>query len=276
MLYYTAENIAKHICNWMETKRGIAGAKGFVVGVSGGIDSALVSMLCAKTGSKTLLVQMPIHRKDNAISRRADKHVLMLKDKYKNVEGYGHDLSSAYDAIVNTFPFSVSDLTGANIRSRYLTGANIRSRLRMVSLYSFANQNNCLVVGTGNKVEDYGVGFFTKYGDGGVDISPIGELLKSEVRELSGYLDIDKEIVNAVPTDELWEDGRSDEDAIGATYDELEWAMRVNEDFKDRALYDFKYKYASERQKKVLEIYKERHDANQHKMEMPEICSIKN
>ena len=259
------ECVKNEIVEWLNKYLKQSKQRGFVVGVSGGIDSALVSMLCAMTGSKTLLVQMPIHRKDNAISKRADKHVLMLKDKYKNVEGYGHDLSSAYDAIVNTFPYSVSDLTGANLRSR----------LRMVSLYSFANQNNCLVVGTGNKVEDYGVGFFTKYGDGGVDISPIGELLKSEVRELSRYLDIDKEIVNAVPTDELWEDGRSDEDAIGATYDELEWAMRVNEDFKDHALYDFKYKYASERQKKVLEIYEERHNANQHKMEMPPILKFK-
>jgi NAD+ synthase len=151
----------------------------------------------------------------------------------------------------------------------------------MVSAYAFANQFQYLVLGTGNKVEDFGVGFFTKYGDGGVDISPIGDLLKSEVRELAKYLGVADEIVNAIPTDELWADTRSDETAIGASYDELEEAMKIYDEWEERnqihsvdiSLDDFT-SLLSDRQKEVMKIYAKRHNANQHKMKMPPICIV--
>jgi len=256
--------VTHDLVDWLKKKNEKAKTKGFVVGVSGGVDSALVSTLCAITELPVYLVQLPINRKLGEISNRADEHCKMLASKFKNVNVYKHDLSEPF----NEFSESI-----CTIKPTELALANLRSRLRMCSLYTFANTFGCLVAGTGNKVEDYGVGFFTKYGDGGVDISPIGDLFKSEVRELSSFLGIDEKIVKAVPTDELWADTRSDEEQIGATYDELEWVMKAIEN-SDDGWNDVVN--PTERQKQVLSIYLKRHDANAHKMTMPKVCELKN
>ena len=190
--------------------------KAFVVGVSGGIDSAVVSTLCAETGLPTYVMTMPLHSKEEN-TELSETHAYGLVEKYPNVTMVNVDLTRTYDTLMtwvdNTF-------TGNE-----LANANTKSRLRMVSLYQVAGSVGGIVVGTGNKVEDYGIGFYTKYGDGGVDIAPIADLYKTEVRELGGYLGVDALIIDAKPTDGLWDDGRSDEDQIGATYAELEEAM---------------------------------------------------
>lgn len=257
------QKVTQQIVDWMKGKVSNAKLKGFVVGVSGGIDSALVSMLCAKTGIKTVLIQLPINRKESDIPIRAENHCKMLSSNFENIQCYKHDLSIPYNQFLSSINF---------MEPSELAKSNLASRMRMCSLYTFANTFNCLVAGTGNKVEDYGCGFFTKGGDGCVDISPIGDLLKSEVRELAKYLGVSDEIVNAVPTDELWADTRSDESQIGASYDELEWAMKVSNDPKLYCeLFNNGY---SDRQKQVLQIYTKRHESNAHKMVMPPVCEL--
>src|SRR5690606_18716741 len=215
-----SEKIVNHIVHWLKTYAENAKVKGFVVGISGGIDSALVSTLCAKTGLPTLCVEMPIHQAASQVSRGLE-HIQFLKNTYKNVTNAIADLTDAFDLMSAALP-KVDDLPVLN-----LTLANTRARLRMTTLYYFAGINNFLVAGTGNKVEDFGVGFFTKYGDGGVDLSPIADLMKSEVRALAAYLGITQNIIKAKPTDGLFGDDRSDEDQLGANYDELEFAMKA-------------------------------------------------
>jgi len=190
--------------------------KAFVVGVSGGIDSAVVSTLCAETGFPTYVLTMPLHSKKGN-TELSDAHAKALSKKYSNVRVVNIDLSNTYESLL----FDIDQ----DFVNNKLANANTKSRLRMVSLYQVAGSVGGIVVGTGNKVEDYGVGFYTKYGDGGVDIAPIADLYKSEVWELGEYLDVDQRIVDAKPTDGLWDDGRNDEDQIGATYVELEEAM---------------------------------------------------
>ena len=204
------------IDKWLKDYYYMYAIKAFVVGVSGGIDSAVVSTLCAETELPTYVMTMPLHSKEEN-TKLSDAHAYKLVEKYSNVTLVNVDLTRTYEAFMswmdNTF-------TG-----NQLANANTKSRLRMVSLYQVAGSVGGIVVGTGNKVEDYGVGFYTKYGDGGVDIAPIADLYKSEVWELGEYLDVDQRIVDAKPTDGLWDDGRNDEDQIGATYVELEEAM---------------------------------------------------
>ena len=190
--------------------------KGFVVGVSGGIDSAVVSTLCAETGLPTYVLTMPLHSKEGN-TKLSDAHAKALMKKYSNVRVVNIDLSNTYESLL----FDIDQ----DFVNNKLANANTKSRLRMVTLYQVAGSVGGIVVGTGNKVEDYGVGFYTKYGDGGVDIAPIADLYKSEVWELGEYLEVDQRIVDAKPTDGLWDDGRNDEDQIGATYVELEEAM---------------------------------------------------
>jgi NAD+ synthase len=213
------------------------------------------------TGLPTLVVSMPI-RQGNAEYDRATEHIGWLL-KYQNVSVKEINLTTSFEAIEANFPPEIQD---------HLTMANTRSRLRMTTLYAFACHNKMLVVGTGNKVEDFGVGFFTKYGDGGVDISPIGDLMKSEVYALGAELGIVDSILQARPTDGLWADGRTDEDQIGATYDELEWAM--NYIAKRNGIGMIELEIPTARQKEVLEIYKRFHTANKHKMVEIPVCKI--
>jgi NAD+ synthase len=195
--------------------------KSFVVGVSGGIDSAVVSTLCAETGFPTYVLSMPLNSnsKNDTLS---DDHASFLESKYDNVTKIRIDLSPVYEKFISTFDFWTG--TG-EYTTNNLANANTKSRIRMVTLYQVASNVNGIVVGTGNKVEDYGVGFYTKYGDGGVDIAPIADLYKTEVWELGKHLGVDQRIIDAPPTDGLWEDSRTDEDQIGASYAELEEAM---------------------------------------------------
>lgn len=232
-----------------------SGAKGFIVGISGGIDSAVTSTLCAMTGKPVLLLSMPI-RQEKHQYERALNHMKDMELKYSNVSSMDIDLTGTFDQLEVDLPKeTVED---------FLAMANTRSRLRMTTLYAVGQSNRCLVAGTGNKVEDFGVGFFTKYGDGGVDLSPIADLKKSEVWALGEEIGVRKDIIEAKPTDGLWADDRSDEDQIGATYPELEWAMEFEGD--ESAL--------KERQKEVLKIYRSYHRANRHKMIPIPVCTI--
>lgn len=249
------QEIGKYISQWLENYRITAQAKGFVIGISGGIDSAVTSTLCALTGAPTICLTMPI-RQTKAEFDRANEHMHQLKQRFANVRTQTIDLTASFEALENALPLH-SD-------THPLAMANTRSRLRMTTLYAVAQANGCLVAGTGNKVEDFGVGFYTKYGDGGVDISPIADLMKTEVFALAKALEVVASIQNAAPTDGLWEDGRTDEDQIGATYPELEWAMRFNGDIRS----------TSPRQQEVLAIYERFHRANLHKMQPIPVCEI--
>ena len=229
------------IDRWLKDYYYMYAIKAFVVGVSGGIDSAVVSTLCAATELPTYILTMPLHSKEEN-TKLSNAHAKALDAKYPNVKVVDVDLTRTYESFMawmdNTF-------TGND-----LANANTKSRLRMVSLYQVAGSVGGIVVGTGNKVEDYGIGFYTKYGDGGVDIAPIADLYKTEVRELGGHLGVMNEILDAKPTDGLWDDGRSDEDQIGATYSELEEAM---ENGTGKAV-DILYKFNSKNKHKMQPI----------------------
>ena len=254
------QKVIDHIENWLKEYAQQAGVQGFVVGVSGGIDSAVTSTLCARTGLQVLCLELPIHQAANQVSR-ARNHINWLKEHYSNVSDHWVNLTPVFDALVYAFPPVSSE------EERFMSLANTRARLRMTSLYYFAALEGLLVAGTGNKVEDFGVGFYTKYGDGGVDISPIADLLKTQVYAIAAALGVSHEIQVAPPTDGLWGDDRNDEDQLGATYPELEWAMQVYDAGKRSA--DF-----SGRQAEVLSIYTKLHLANQHKMNPIPVCEI--
>lgn len=255
-----SEKIINHIVSWLTDYAQKSGVKGFIVGVSGGIDSAVVSTLAAKTGLKTLLLEMPIRQKEDQVSRAQD-HIEDLKSKFPNVEGFRVDLTPTFDIFQKTV-----DVENESFPAEQLALANSRSRLRMLTLYYYGQINGLLVTGTGNKVEDFGVGFFTKYGDGGVDISPIADLYKTEVYRLSKDLDIIESIQQAVPTDGLWDEERTDEQQIGATYPELEWAME-----QDQSLSPDNFEG---RQKEVFAIYQRMHRATLHKINPIPVCEI--
>ena len=217
------QEIADHIASWLADYAERSGMRGFVVGVSGGIDSAVTSTLAAMTGRPLLAVEMPIHQASKQM-RRAREHIEQLETRYGNVSSVAVDLTGVLDALIDALP-ETSDADRGE-----LALANTRARLRMTTLYYFAALERDLVVGTGNKVEDFGVGFYTKYGDGGVDLSPIADLTKSEVYALGDALEVCDSILKAPPTDGLWGDNRTDEDQIGASYPELEWAMAFSGD----------------------------------------------
>ena len=243
------KNLSEDISNWILNYANSNNISTLVVGVSGGIDSAVTSTLCAKTGLKTLVINMPIHQNDSEYNL-SNQHMMWLRSNWDNVESHIINLSETFDVLKNELSKKeVSDIAMVNTRAR----------IRMATLYSLAGSNNGIVVGTGNKVEDFGVGFFTKYGDGGVDISPIADLYKSEVYLLAESLGIIQEIQEAAPTDGLWSDGRTDEDQIGASYPELEWAMNEIDNPSDE-------KELNERLAEVMKIYLKLNSMNSHKM----------
>jgi len=254
------EKVINHIVNWLKEYATTAKVNGFVIGISGGVDSAVTSTLCAKTGFPLLCVEMPIHQEENQVNR-ALKHIKWLQEKYANVTTEKIPLTPVFDQLISVLP------PVENEESRFMALANTRARLRMTSLYYFAALKGYLVAGTGNKVEDFGVGFYTKYGDGGVDLSPIAGLLKTEVFEIAKFLEIIEDIQVAAPTDGLWGDDRTDEDQIGATYPELEWAMKLIDNNEP-------IDHLTGRNKEVMDIYLKLNNANKHKMIPIPICSI--
>lgn len=255
------EKVTEGIISWLKDYQEKSFTKGFVIGISGGVDSAVVSALCAKTGLPTLCVTLPIHQSENE-SNRALEHIADLQKRFPNVSHQSMDLSLTFDQFVNDAPKGSENIVDLSL-------ANVRSRLRMVTLYYLAQNHGYLVVGTGNKIEDFGIGFYTKYGDGGVDINPVADLLKTEVYKIADYLNIIESIRIAAPTDGLFGDSRTDEEQIGATYPELEWAMTQYESGKNAE--DF-----SKREQEVMEIYIKRHTANKHKMEAIPMYEIPN
>ncbi len=255
-----SEKIINHIVNWLQNYANNAGAKGYVIGVSGGVDSAVVSTLCAMTGLELLMLEMPIRQTQEEINR-AWEHMNFVTERFPNAKAHRVDLTAAFNELSNTF-----DATGFQSPNQELALANTRSRLRMLSLYYYGQTNGLLVCGTGNKVEDFGIGFFTKYGDGGVDVSPIADLYKTEVYALANDLNLVESIRNAVPMDGLWDTERTDEQQIGATYPELEkiqreWGMKTEADYTGRDL-------------EVFKIFSNLNKATQHKIQPIPVCEI--
>ena len=254
------KKVTEYIANWLKEYAENASMDGFVIGVSGGIDSGVTSTLCAMTGFPTLCVEMPIHQDPSQVSR-AQEHIEQLKKRFSNASSTQIDLTAVFEQFKKETPPVIDDtLLGLSL-------ANTRARLRMTSLYYLAGLHRYLVAGTGNKVEDFGIGFFTKYGDGGVDLSPIADLMKSEVYEIGKYLQVPTSILTAAPTDGLFGDNRTDENQIGASYDELEWAMRMQDQGKTPKSFEG-------REKEVYIIYLKRNKANLHKMNPIPICKI--
>lgn len=254
------EKVVNYIVNWLKDYATNAGVNGFVIGISGGIDSAVTSTLCAKTGLNVLCIEMPIHQAESHVTR-AQEHIAELKKRFDNVDNTRTDLTPVFEEFKTEVFFDGDQATID------MALANTRARLRMTTLYYYAGLYKLLVAGTGNKVEDFGVGFYTKYGDGGVDLSPIADLLKSEVYKLGEFLDVPDSIMKAAPSDGLFGDTRSDEDQIGASYPELEWAMKMHD--AGKTVSDF-----SGREQDVFKIYKRFNSANKHKMIPIPICII--
>ena len=253
----TSETI-QFIVDWIINYKKTNNINGLVVGVSGGIDSALTSTLCGLTGIKTLCLNMPIKQKKNQYLR-AQGHIKWLKNKFNNIDSIDIDLTKVF----NQFRLTVENSSSKN----ELALANSRSRIRMMTLYYYASIDNSIVVGTGNKVEDFGIGFYTKYGDGGVDISPIADLMKSEVFQMSKLLEINEDILKAKPTDGLWDDDRSDEEQIGASYRDLENVMNMLEKGIEPDTFEKELK-------RIYDIYIKYHKTNKHKMIDIPVCKI--
>ena len=254
------------IVKWIRAYARSAKIRTLVVGISGGIDSSVVSALCAKTGLKTIVVQMPI-RQNKTLDNRSSMQAGWLRDRYPDtVTHMSMDLTPVFTAFVKKVdPYcNIEDDTYGTYQ---LASANSRARLRMMTLYQIAQCTRGIVVGTGNRVEDFGVGFFTKYGDGGVDISPIGDCMKTAVWDMGCELGLPQEIIDAAPTDGLWTDGRTDEDQLGMTYAELELAMDQDE---NSDLWD----PTSAQEKKNLRRYREIRAANLHKMLPIPVCKF--
>jgi NAD+ synthase len=249
----TPKQQIKYIHGWIKKYAKRNSIKTLVVGISGGIDSAVVSTLCAMTGLPTRVLSMPI-KQSKATHNLSQAHGKWLTDRYPNVTFETIDLTATFKQFEKCF-----------VSGNELAEANSRSRLRMMTLYHAAQETHGIVVGTGNKVEDFGVGFYTKYGDGGVDISPIGDCMKTEVWAMGWELGIMLEIINAAPTDGLWADGRTDEDQIGMTYPELEVMMQIAAAGFDTAPKD----------RKKMKRYQELRARNMHKMMPIPVCKFK-
>ena len=254
------QKVIDHIVGWLKDYAVKSNVKGYVVGISGGVDSGVVSTLCAMTGLEVLLLEMPIRQKEDQVNR-AQEHIADLKKKFPNVSADTINLTPVFETFEN-----VVDSHEENSPSKNLALANTRSRFRMLNLYYFGQIHGLLVCGTGNKVEDFGIGFYTKYGDGGVDVSPIADLYKTEVYELARALNLIESIQNAIPTDGLWDAERTDEDQIGATYPELEkiqkdWGKKTEADYSGRDL-------------EVFKIFQRMNRAAQHKINPIPVCEI--
>lgn len=254
------QKITDRIVSWLKDYAQKANAKGYVIGISGGVDSGVVSTLCAMTGLELLAIEMPIRQQKDQVSR-AQEHIRFLEEKFPNVKGASVDLNEPFEALYRTF-----DVNELDFPAEKLAFANTRARLRMLTLYYYGQINGLLVCGTGNKVEDFGIGFYTKYGDGGVDVSPIADLYKTEVYELARSLDLPESIKNAIPTDGLWDAERTDEQQIGATYPELEkiqkeWGTKTEADYSGRDL-------------EVYRIFARMNKAAQHKIQPIPVCDI--
>ena len=268
----TPKQRIRHIVKWIKqyaTKNKIST---LVVGISGGIDSSVVSALCAETGLNTIVVQMPI-RQNKKLDNRSSMQATWLLERYKNVTHMSMDLTSVFSAFEKkTVPFCDAE----NASQVELAFANSRARLRMMTLYQIAQCHGGIVVGTGNRVEDFGVGFFTKYGDGGVDISPIGDCMKTEVWDMGREFGLPQEIIDAAPTDGLWDDDRTDEGQLGMSYPDLERMMAL--DFLQRCKavdsdMPGSAKLSADDRKK-LKQYQEIRTRNLHKMEPIPVCKL--
>jgi len=256
---FDPNQVSKHIFSWLNSYADAAKLDGFVLGVSGGIDSAVTATLCLMTGKPVYVVDLPIHQDHKEIERSREL-CDSLSQRFSNITILRVPLTEVYEATKASLPSDI-DLSDG------LAMANTRARLRMTFLYAIAAQRRALVVGTGNKIEDFGIGFFTKYGDGGVDVSPIADLLKSEVYVLGRVLGVPQSILEAAPTDGLWGDGRNDEDQIGASYKELEIAMIFFEENGDPNTLEG-------REKEVYEIFTRMNKTNHHKMVPVPVCMI--
>jgi NAD+ synthase len=254
------EKVVDHIVNWLKDYAVNAKVNGFVIGISGGIDSAVTSTLCAKTGLDLLCIEMPIHQAESHVTR-AQEHIEQLKKRFPNVKDIRVDLTPVFEEFKTEVSLSGKQATVD------MALANTRARLRMTTLYYHAGLLGLLVAGTGNKIEDFGVGFYTKYGDGGVDLSPLADLTKSEIYKIGRHLELTTSIIEAAPSDGLFGDARSDEDQIGASYPELEWAMQMKEEGK--TVNDFEG-----RQREVFQIFMRFNSNNKHKMTPIPICEI--
>jgi NAD+ synthase len=264
----TAKQRINHIVRWLKSYAKSAKISTFVVGISGGIDSSVVSALCARTGLKTIVVQMPIRQNRKLDNRSSMQATWLLERHQENVTHMNMDLTPVFSAFEKkTAPFCDVE----NASQIELAFANSRARLRMMALYQIAQSHGALVVGTGNKVEDFGVGFFTKYGDGGVDISPIGDCLKTQVWDMGRELGLEQEIIDAEPTDGLWPDGRNDEDQLGMSYPELEQAMTNDRQDRD-CVYQTLEIAMSREEKAQLRRYREIRNRNLHKMLPIPVC----
>jgi NAD+ synthase len=259
----TSQQRIEHIVQWLRQYAESANIRAFVVGISGGIDSSVVSALCAKTGVATIVIQMPI-RQNRTLDSRSSLQARWLREHYPDVVTHmSMDLTSVFNEFEQKLqPFCL--IKQEPNEQQQLAFANSRSRLRMMALYQIAQSYSGLVVGTGNRVEDFGVGFFTKYGDGGVDISPIGDCYKTEVWAMGAELGLPAEIVRAVPTDGLWDDGRTDEDQLGMTYPELERMMQI-----DAAGFE-----PAKEDRAKMARYRELNARNQHKMQPIPVCKF--
>ena len=261
--------LESRIVSWIREYADNNAINALVVGVSGGIDSAVVSTLCARTGIPTFVLTMPLASKmDNTIL--STSHATYLRETYSNVVMQNVELSSTYEQLLKSIDWW-TDMHGGEkgtYTSNQLANANTKSRLRMVTLYQVAGSVGGIVVGTGNKVEDYGIGFYTKYGDGGV-IAPIADLYKTEVWELGRHLGVDQRIIDAAPTDGLWEDSRTDEAQVGASYEDLEWVMEsgiFSHEKEPESSTMWKGIELTENQKTAIRQYGKFHRQNKHKM----------
>tara|TARA_R100000027_G_scaffold1864_1_gene2051 strand:+ start:1039 stop:1878 length:840 start_codon:yes stop_codon:yes gene_type:complete len=262
--------LEERIVAWIREYADNNSISALVCGVSGGIDSAVVSTLCARTGLPTFVLTMPLNSKmENTILSTA--HATQLREEYENVTMQNVELSSVYEKFLHSIDWWTDAHGGekGTYTSNNLANANTKSRLRMVTLYQIAGTVGGIVVGTGNKVEDYGIGFYTKYGDGGVDIAPIADLYKTEVWELGRHFGVDPRIINAAPTDGLWEDSRTDEEQVGASYEDLEWVMdtEITKHAKDpNECTQWIGKPITEQQKSAIKQYMKFNRQNKHKM----------